>query len=190
MNAFLINFIPMWLAPNTITLLGLCSTLSSLALSAYYSPHFDQTLPTWLYIYAGISIFIYQTLDNLDGRQARRTGSSSPLGLLFDHGVDALNCSIAAMLMAAVFQFGVTHQLFILWVMAVIPFVFATWEEYFTGQLILAEVNGPTDGLLLCVTFCFTAAAIPNFWILPIAHHIPALAGTAFGALATNWMPI
>jgi ethanolaminephosphotransferase len=29
-------------------------------------------------------------LDNLDGKQARRTGTSSPLGLMFDHGCDAL----------------------------------------------------------------------------------------------------
>lgn len=29
-------------------------------------------------------------LDNLDGKQARRTGTSSPLGLMFDHGTDAL----------------------------------------------------------------------------------------------------
>jgi phosphatidylglycerophosphate synthase len=29
---------------------------------------------------------MYQTLDAVDGKQARRTGTSSPLGQLFDHG--------------------------------------------------------------------------------------------------------
>jgi hypothetical protein len=29
---------------------------------------------------------MYQTLDALDGKQARRTKTSSPLGELFDHG--------------------------------------------------------------------------------------------------------
>lgn len=52
----------------------------------------------------GVNLFIYQLLDNLDGRQvchpciilrhtlqqARRTGSSGPLGELFDHGCDSL----------------------------------------------------------------------------------------------------
>jgi ethanolaminephosphotransferase len=38
-----------------------------------------------------------QTIDNLDGKQARRTKSSSPLGLLFDHGCDALNCTVATL---------------------------------------------------------------------------------------------
>ena len=32
-------------------------------------------------------LFIYQSLDAIDGKQARRTGSSSPLGEVFDHGV-------------------------------------------------------------------------------------------------------
>jgi phosphatidylglycerophosphate synthase len=33
---------------------------------------------------------MYQTLDAIDGKQARRTGTSSPLGELFDHGAPVL----------------------------------------------------------------------------------------------------
>ena len=33
------------------------------------------------------TIFIYQTLDAADGKQARRTNSATPLGQLFDHGI-------------------------------------------------------------------------------------------------------
>jgi hypothetical protein len=36
----------------------------------------------------------YSLLDNLDGRQARRTGTSSPLGELFDHGCDCLAVAV------------------------------------------------------------------------------------------------
>lgn len=47
--------------------------------------------------------FVYQTLDAVDGKQARRTGASSPLGQLFDHGCDCLACigqhSIAMMVL-------------------------------------------------------------------------------------------
>ena len=32
---------------------------------------------------------MYHICDNTDGKQAVRTKSSSPLGMLFDHGVDA-----------------------------------------------------------------------------------------------------
>lgn len=42
-----------------------------------------------------------QILDNMDGKQARKTGSSSPLGLLFDHGCDALNATVVCTLATA-----------------------------------------------------------------------------------------
>ena len=38
-----------------------------------------------------ITMFLYQTLDAIDGKQARRTGSSNALGELFDHGCDSLS---------------------------------------------------------------------------------------------------
>lgn len=32
-----------------------------------------------------------------------------------------------------------------------IPFYFATWEEYFLDEMVLPVVNGPTEGILFCV---------------------------------------
>jgi ethanolaminephosphotransferase len=43
-----------------------------------------------LYYCSGFAVFLYVNLDCMDGKQARRTQSSSPLGQLFDHGCDAL----------------------------------------------------------------------------------------------------
>lgn len=43
-----------------------------------------------------IGLFVYQALDATDGKQARRTGSASPLGELFDHGCDSLSQGIFA----------------------------------------------------------------------------------------------
>ena len=38
----------------------------------------------------GIGLFIYQSLDAIDGKQARRTQTSGPLGELFDHGKERI----------------------------------------------------------------------------------------------------
>lgn len=46
---------------------------------------------SWAYFQAALGVFLYQTLDATDGKQARRTGSSSPLGELLDHGCDAMS---------------------------------------------------------------------------------------------------
>ncbi len=48
-------------------------------------------VPGWSLILAGLCLFAYQSLDAIDGKQARRTGSATPLGELFDHGCDALS---------------------------------------------------------------------------------------------------
>ncbi|OLL22713.1 Choline/ethanolaminephosphotransferase 2 [Neolecta irregularis DAH-3] len=45
--------------------------------------------PRWLYWAFPAGLWLY---NNVDGKQARRTKSSSPLGELFDHGIDSLNC--------------------------------------------------------------------------------------------------
>jgi ethanolaminephosphotransferase len=131
MNAFLIRFVPIWAAPNLLTLSGLMLMVIGYLMTYYYAPTFETVMPSWCYLACSFVLYGYQTIDNLDGRQARRTGSSSPLGLLFDHGVDALNCTFASLLLAAVYSIGNLGPvlLFLFWNIGFIPFVVATWEE-------------------------------------------------------------
>jgi phosphatidylglycerophosphate synthase len=51
-------------------------------------------VPAWSYFLCGLGLFIYQSLDAIDGKQARRTNSSTPLGELFDHGCDAISTGL------------------------------------------------------------------------------------------------
>ena len=41
--------------------------------------------------FLSIEGIIQSYLDAIDGKQARRTGSSTPLGELFDHGCDSMS---------------------------------------------------------------------------------------------------
>lgn len=43
---------------------------------------------------------------DIDGKQARRTGTSSPLGELFDHGIDTLNCPLGGLVQATAMGLG------------------------------------------------------------------------------------
>jgi phosphatidylglycerophosphate synthase len=54
---------------------------------------FKHDIPGWCFFIAAISVWAYSTLDAIDGKQARRTQSSSALGQLFDHGCDAFSVS-------------------------------------------------------------------------------------------------
>ncbi len=74
-----------------------------------YCPDFTGEAPRWVYGWSGFALLTYQILDVADGKQARKTGNASPLGLLFDHGCDALNCVLSACNMAAVTQMGPSY---------------------------------------------------------------------------------
>lgn len=75
-------------------------------------------------------ILWYQTLDNCDGKHAKRTKSGSPLGHLFDHGCDALSNTIVGLQIACAMQFGYsTMTLLVTASGGFMQSYFATWEE-------------------------------------------------------------
>lgn len=57
----------------------------------FFNVHAFSQAPLWAYLLCAVGLFVYQSLDAIDGKQARRTNSSSPLGELFDHGCDSLS---------------------------------------------------------------------------------------------------
>lgn len=161
-----VRWLPLWLAPNTVTLIGFLLILVSHGFLMYYAPRLDKPAPSWVYINAGLSLFMYMVLDNIDGRQARRTSSSSPLGHLFDHGCDAFNVTISGVSFLATQQIGPTFwsYLFLFCSGHLICYT-ASLEEYFTGAMILRQVNGPNEGLIL-MSLLYIATGIfgPGIW--------------------------
>jgi len=194
---------PTWLAPNAITSIGLCWMILSYCVIWYFCPgmyeantelNTDYTVPSAVFLLNGCAMLIYQTLDNMDGKQARKTGSSSPLGLLFDHGCDALNSifgsanwiaamgllpgSVAVLLGEASGSDNVQNKSFLsellggdviiatfLILSPMIAFFIATWEQYFTGKLILPPVNGPSEGLVMGASLSFISYMYgPMIW--------------------------
>jgi ethanolaminephosphotransferase len=89
-----VTLFPMWMAPNLITFLGFIIIMINFGILLIYCPTLDVEGPTWMYWSFALGLWLYSTFDNVDGKQARRTNSSSPLGELFDHGIDALNCTV------------------------------------------------------------------------------------------------
>eukprot|EP01025_Chloroclados_australasicus_P043798 TRINITY_DN4697_c0_g3_i1.p2 TRINITY_DN4697_c0_g3~~TRINITY_DN4697_c0_g3_i1.p2 ORF type:complete len:179 (-),score=14.32 TRINITY_DN4697_c0_g3_i1:820-1281(-) len=88
--SWLVQLFPLWLAPNVITLAALMGIVIAYLVQTYYSPGYSDDVPSWVSWLCALAMFLYVNLDCMDGKQARRTGSSSPLGQLFDHGCDAL----------------------------------------------------------------------------------------------------
>ena len=78
---------PHWVAPNLLTLVGFICCVLHYLLPAIYDYDFtaslinsDHPIPNWVWLLVGVLLFASHTLDGIDGKQARRTGTSSPLG--------------------------------------------------------------------------------------------------------------
>lgn len=85
----------------------------------------------------------------MDGKQARKTGNSSPLGLLFDHGADSVNTVSLAISLACLVGVGQTWYFPLVLLGLVAGFFFATLEEYYCHRLDLGVINGVSDGCLM-----------------------------------------
>lgn len=134
-----------------------------------------------VYISFAAGLWLYSTFDNVDGKQARRTGTSSPLGELFDHGCDALNTSFAALLQATALGMGHSMASVMLYSIAMAGFYLSTIEEYHTGTLYLGYINAPTEGVILsCIVFCISGYYGPGVWQTPV--------GSVLGHRA-SWLP-
>jgi ethanolaminephosphotransferase len=139
-----------WYVPSLETPVMAGDVVASAAGEAA-APATNPPPPSWIYLWNGISMLVYQTLDNMDGKQARRTRSSSPLGLLFDHGCDAVNSIFGSanwIIGMALVPGDCPLETWILIFGPFALFYISTWEQYFTGQLVMPVVNGPNEGLL------------------------------------------
>ncbi|ORX62447.1 sn-1,2-diacylglycerol cholinephosphotransferase [Hesseltinella vesiculosa] len=165
-----ITLFPMWIAPNLITLIGLFFMIFNVLLVALYVPEFGTDAPGWIYLSFAIGLWLYSTFDNVDGKQARRTGSSSPLGELFDHGCDALNTTYLVVLQLAALGLGQTPSLMVVFAVTTMAgFYMSTAEEYYTGVLYLGVVNGPTEGIVItCLGFLWSWLYGAASWHVPL----------------------
>eukprot|EP00928_Gymnodinium_smaydae_P043099 TRINITY_DN28957_c0_g1_i2.p1 TRINITY_DN28957_c0_g1~~TRINITY_DN28957_c0_g1_i2.p1 ORF type:complete len:414 (+),score=44.15 TRINITY_DN28957_c0_g1_i2:76-1242(+) len=156
--------VPLWVAPNLITCLGLLPSLCGHAVIWYYCADLRSSCPRWCWALVSVCTFAYQTIDNMDGKQARRTGSSTALGLLLDHGIDALNIILSSLNCMAMLKCGDSAgECLLIWLLCAAPFFFATWEEFFTGALRLGVVNGPTDGVLIVCCLQLVSAVVEDY---------------------------
>lgn len=133
---WVVHKLPLWLAPNCMTLAGLLVVISTTILFIIHSPDAKQDVPPWLLLLGALSIFIYQTLDACDGKQARRTQTQSQLGELFDHGCDSLSTIFIALIVAVTCKLGTSPSiLFFQCSFAICLFYTAHWQTYVSGTL-------------------------------------------------------
>jgi len=165
---FHVKHVPMSLAPNSITFIAFMFNIIPHFLLIWYSGEsLSVEIPRWLCVLTGVCQFLYMHFDNMDGKQARRTGSSSSLGMLYDHGLDSVSGWMMALNLASACRLG--NDLFsyctLMWV-PVLGFYFTMWEEYQLDFIKFGKVNPVDEGLsFFNLVIIFTGIVGSQWWL-------------------------
>ncbi|KAH0952988.1 hypothetical protein HN011_011321 [Eciton burchellii] len=174
---WLVSKVPLWLAPNLITVLGLIVNIITTLILIYYSPDAKVEAPRWACFLCALGLFIYQSLDAIDGKQARRTGTSTPLGELFDHGCDSISTVFVALSACVAVQLGYYPTwMFFQCFCAMTLFYCAHWQTYVSGSLRFGKVDVTEAQFTIITIHLISALFGPQIWMV----EIPFLDGFMF----------
>lgn len=190
---WLVGQVPAWIAPNLITIIGLIINIFTTVVLACYCPTATEQAPTWTYISCAVGLFIYQSLDAIDGKQARRTNSSTPLGELFDHGCDSLSTVFVVLGTCIAVQLG-THPdwMFFCCFAGMFMFYCAHWQTYVSGMLRFGIIDVTEVQIFIIIMHLLAVIGGPDLWqsMIPVLNIpvklVPALctvAGTIFSSI-------
>ncbi|XP_047520227.1 ethanolaminephosphotransferase 1-like [Pieris napi] len=155
-----VELVPRWVAPNVLTFSGFLFTVLDFILLSYYDYDYTaasavvknetvveplngrtEVIPQTLWYFLSVFLFLAYTLDGIDGKQARRTQTSGPLGELFDHGLDSYSVFFIPACLYSIFgrlDFSIPpiRMYYVMWNL-LLNFYISHWEKYNTGVLFL-----------------------------------------------------
>ncbi|XP_064634347.1 choline/ethanolaminephosphotransferase 1-like isoform X1 [Lineus longissimus] len=166
---WLVELLPRSWAPNSITLVGLVINVVTSLIVCYYSTDAKSPIPAWALLTCALGLFIYQTLDALDGKQARRTNTSSPLGEMFDHGCDSISTVFVTLASCSAMYLGTNLDvLFFECFSAIALFYLAHWQNYVTGTLRFAIFDVTEAQFSIMFIYIVSAIFGASFWTLKV----------------------
>ena len=158
---------PLWIAPNAMTLMGTFFCAVAYVGVLTMSPELTFAAPGWCYAAFAMCMFLYQTFDGCDGKQARRTKSGSPLGEVIDHGCDALAMCVYPVIVCDIFGVGFATSAARLTTVSVLligraMFVVDTVSSTYTGVLPVSRFLDSQEVQLISQTVFIVAALFGN----------------------------
>ncbi|XP_020817845.1 cholinephosphotransferase 1 isoform X2 [Drosophila serrata] len=186
---------PLWLAPNLITIVGLILNVVTTLILICYSPNGVEPPPRWTCFLCALGLFIYQSLDSIDGKQARRTNTSSPLGELFDHGCDSISTVFVALSACVSCQLGhYPNWLFFQCFCAIALFYCAHWQTYVSGTMRFGRIDVTEAQFSIIAIHLVSAVLGPEIWLTKIGiggielWYGPAMTTIVCGLLSLTYV--
>jgi len=170
-------FIPAWMSPNHITVIGFLFTVLSIFMCAGKTVFsvFEVHLVCWFCLLA----FVFDALDGEQGRKWRQERKDVyVLTQLFDHGFDSLTTVLNTYIIAQVLNLDLfCRKMLFLFLVSV--FLVSTMEYKVKRILVFGAFNNPTEAvfgnivLLTLSSFFFNSRVFETLrsWICCWMHH-------------------
>lgn len=127
--------LPSNLAPNVITYTGLAINVVATLILLAHSPDAIKEVPTWMCVMVAVVVFVYQTLDAMDGKQCYLVGLKHQyLEEFADHACDAVSTVLLCTQLSIVMQLGAFPWFTLTFVIVgMTVFYCAHWQVYTSG---------------------------------------------------------
>lgn len=153
---FSASLLPNNLAPNVITFFGGIIMILSGCI-AFFSQE------SWTLLFHSFAIFAFQTLDALDGIQARKLKASSKLGNYIDHTTDIITLQIMFQVLFQTLQLN-THYIILATLFGNFNIYLTHWETAETNILYFPNGFSITELQIQCIAIHLLTYFIPTIW--------------------------
>lgn len=127
--------IPEYITPNMITLSGLLCSFSGILVLLLTGNNPQEERPAWVYLYLSLVVFLYQTIDALDGKQGVKLKVKRIHEWEFDHHCDAISLSFMTFFVLH-FIFIKPHTVMLIIILALnySGFFISSFVDFYTGS--------------------------------------------------------
>jgi phosphatidylglycerophosphate synthase len=150
----LIKYIPSNISPNVLSILGFLCTMFSFNLNYYYF----ESNESFVCISIAILIFLYMLFDAIDGKHARATNNSSPVGELLDHTSDNIGTVFLMLNLCTVIGINDIITKWYVVQSGLLIFLESHIRAYKTRIVEFGKYNGPSEFLLTLIVLCLLRA--------------------------------
>jgi len=151
---------PVSIPANLITICSNLFIYFALILAFFYRDYHPLK-----FLVIAICAFIYLLGDHMDGAQAKRTGTSSPLGEFFDHYLDIFNNGIFIYILYLLFNVSSVYILAVYLLFSYLAHTVLLYEQYQSKWLNFERI-GTFEGVVLAILFMLAGSVPAIFNVL------------------------
>jgi ethanolaminephosphotransferase len=181
----LMKFVPWWIPANLITILSNFCILLALTLTLLTTSVIKSSC-----VLVPLLILAYATGDFIDGKQARRTKTSSILGEFMDHFLDIFANGILMTILLSIYEVTNPTLIALYFTISYVTLSNMYFEQH-NNKILFFEKLGPFETIILftiLITLGFVDS-VKQFFMADIAAYISIIdlfiIGIAIGALFT-----